>query len=106
MATTAQWGAFEWGDAEWGSIEEADAPLAAIGTLELNGAATLSLTALLSSSGTLVLNGAAALTTQITMASNGELRLDGSGNLRVARFATNLHGCGDPLSTACQEFFP
>ena len=106
MATTAQWGALEWGEAEWGSIDEGDAPWAAVGTLVLNGTANLTLTALLSSLGTLALNGVAALTAQITMAAAGELRLDGSGNLRVARNAERLNRCGDPLSTACQEFLP
>ncbi|MGE5768339.1 MAG: hypothetical protein ACM35H_14215, partial [Bacteroidota bacterium] len=62
-----------------------DAPLAAVGTLSLNGTANLTLFPTLAASGTLALNGAAALTTQITMGANGELRLDGAGNLRVAR---------------------
>lgn len=107
MATTAEWGALEWGAAEWGSIDTGSAPWAANGTLSLNGTANLTLFAFLAAAGTLALNGAAALTTAITMLAASDLRLDGgSANLRVARNATRLHQCGDPLSTACQEWMP
>src|SRR5690349_1995500 len=104
---TAEWGSLEWGDAEWGSIDAGAAPWAAIGTLSLNGAADITLTALLAAIGTLALNGVAPLTALVTFVASGELRLDGGGAaLRVARNATRLHQCGDPLSTACSDWMP
>ena len=104
MATTAEWGAFEWGEAEWGSIEEGDAPWSASGTLVLSGGAALDTDfSTLIAFGSLTLSGAGSITTLVSMSANGLLALLGSGSLRVARNATRLEDCGDPLSTTCQE---
>jgi hypothetical protein len=85
----------------------ADAPFAAAGTLALTDTASLTTTAFMAAVGTLALNGVAALTTAIQMAAGGELRLDSGGAaLRVARNATRLLECGDPLSTACAHWMP
>ena len=105
---TSEWGLFEWGAAEWGSGEsEASSPnMAASGTIQFSGTASLQLARTFDAAGTIQITGTAALTTEIKMAASGEVVMTGAGNLQVARFATNLHDCGDPLSTACQEFFP
>jgi hypothetical protein len=104
---TAEWGSLEWGAGEWGSIDSGSGPWAAVETLSLDGLADFHVDLVLNASGTLSLSGAAGMTSAIQMASVGELRLDGGGaNLRVARHATRLHACGDPLSTACAHWMP
>lgn len=80
--------------------------MAASASLTLTGAASLQLTRTFDAAASLTLTGSAALTTVIQMDAAADLVLAGSADLRVARFATRLHDCGDPLSTACQEFFP
>ena len=87
-------------------VFEASSDLSASGTIQFTGTASLQLTRTFDAAGTIQITGSAALTTVIQMAAAGEVVMTGTGNLQVARFATNLHECGDPLSTACQEFFP
>lgn len=126
---SSQWGDFLWGEGIWGSAEAAadntleasglltlsgtadlrDRPainMSASGSLPLTGSASLQLAVLFAASGSLLLSSSAALTTVIQMIAAGDLVLDGSGRLRVARNATRLHQCGDPLSTACSDWMP
>lgn len=80
---------------------------AAVGTLSLNGAANLTLFQNFAAAGVLALAGTPGLTTVIQMIGSGDLRLDGGGAaLRVARNVSRLKQCGDPLSTACQDWMP
>jgi hypothetical protein len=70
----------------------------------LNGAAAITLSQTFIAAGALALAGAAGLTTIITMVANGNLVLVGDGNLKVARFVGRLRTCGEPLTTANQDW--
>ena len=107
MATTSKLGALLLGEAILGSDVESVFAWAAAGALSLNGTASFTLFQTFAAVGVLAISAAAPLTTSITPAATGQLRLDGGGaNLRVARNVSRLHNCGDPLSTACQEWMP
>lgn len=102
---TAEIGLFAWGDAQWGSIEAPGAGAwTATGTMSLNGAANLTLTAILSAVGTLALVGAGTLTTQILMGAVAELKLLGSADLRTGKRAAVLSTCGGPLAADCDQW--
>lgn len=78
--------------------------MAASATLSLTGAANLQLTHTFAAAASLALTGAAAMTTVISMAAAADLTLDGEGDLFVARILGRLQTCGDPISTAYQDW--
>ena len=85
---------FDTGDIAW----------AAVGTLALNGTASLTLTAQFAAVGTLTLNGTSGLTTSIQMAAVGILSLLGAGKLFTARKASTLSTCGHPMAADCDSW--
>ena len=104
MATTAQWGDALWGDAEWGSIESGDGAWASNIGMELTVSGSLTAEARFEAAVAMSLAVAGNLTTQVLMTADVPMQLTLGGPLRVARFAGGLQTCGEPLTTACQEW--